>query len=83
MSKDLEKLIESVVKDLRSGNPDISLEQDFLDMVDVISLLSGGKSGDAMKAVRYFISLMRNPELFVKPSKNNPSVGMVGTHLIG
>lgn len=80
MNTELEKLIEKVVKELKSEYPDVTLEQDMLDMIDVTSLLSSDKG---MQAVRYFISLMQSPELFVSPSRKNPSVGLMYAYLVG
>jgi hypothetical protein len=69
MNTQLEKLIEGVVKDLKSEHPDVLLPQNLLDMIDTISLLSSGEDEGAMKAVRYFISLIRLPEVFVAPKQ--------------
>jgi hypothetical protein len=68
MNIELEKLIESIVKNLKSKNPDINLNQDFFDMVDVISMLD---VEEAMEAVNCFISLMQSPKVFVTPSQDS------------
>ncbi len=71
MNTELERLIESVVKDLRSKDPDILLDQNLLDMIDAISLLSNS----GMKATKYFVSLMRAPRLLITPSKGSTYAG--------
>lgn len=83
MDTKLEELIETVVKELKSDHPDILLLGKFLEMVSTISILSNVENEDAIKAARYFISLMQSPELFVSPSKNNPSVGLMPVHFVG
>ncbi len=65
MNTELEKLIENVVKDLRSEHPSVMQKQNTLDMIDAISLLSNS----AMKATEYFISLMQLPEVFIIPKQ--------------
>ncbi len=65
----LERLIETVVKELKADHPDVLLLGKFLEMVSTISLLSNVENEDAIKAARYFISLTRTPKLFVTPSQ--------------
>lgn len=74
MDTQLEKLIETVVKELKSKHPDVLLPQNLLYMIDTISLISSRENEDVMIAVNYFISLMRTPKLFVTPSQRNPQV---------
>ncbi len=68
MNTELEKLIENVVKELKSEYPGVLFPAYILGMVTGISEL---EINDKKKAINYFVSLVREqaPELFVAPSQ--------------
>lgn len=68
MDTQLEKLIETVVKELKVNYQDVLLSVYLSEMIDNISKL---EVCDKEKAIDYFISLTREqtPKLFVTPSQ--------------
>lgn len=70
MDTQLEKLIENVVKELKSEYPSVLFPAYILGMVTGIS---GLETDDKKKAINYFVSLVRKqtPELFVVSSQGD------------